>query len=117
MGSLGEVPKGVMPPLDPAEYETAVAALREVINVEDLEIVRALNRRTAAAMEIGRLKAEYGEPVYVPGREEEVLDRVSAANDSEIVPDASAREFFSGGVIRISREAQHRVQETDQRTA
>lgn len=110
MAGLGEGSDSYAVPIAPETYEEALAAQRDIINAEDLHIVAALNRRTAAAMEIGRIKARFDQPIHVASREAEVLDRASAANDSDIIPDPDIRGIFSG-VIRVSCEAQVRIQE------
>lgn len=52
--------------------------LRKRIDTLDEQIVRALNDRAAAAVEIGKIKAQTGAGVFAPDREREVLDKVTA---------------------------------------
>ncbi len=54
--------------------------IRARIDGLDEELVRLLNERIRAAMEIGRLKQENGGEIYVPAREKAVLDRVVGLN-------------------------------------
>ncbi len=54
--------------------------LRQRIDELDAELVRLLNERTRAAMDIGRVKQESGAEIYVPAREKAVLDRVTSLN-------------------------------------
>ena len=49
---------------------------RQRIDSLDGEIVRLLNERFKAAVEIGRLKHESNTPVYVPAREKQVFEKV-----------------------------------------
>ncbi len=89
-------------------YEAELAAQRDIIDATDAEIVVLINRRTAAALQIGRIKADNGLPIYVGSREGEVLDKVSAANQGGIVPDEEMRGLFSG-IMKASRAAQQRL--------
>lgn len=52
--------------------------LRGRIDSLDKEIVRLLNDRAAAAVEIGKLKAQSGAGVFAPDRERDVLNKVTA---------------------------------------
>lgn len=54
--------------------------IRQRIDELDAELVRLLNERTRAAMDIGRVKQETGAEIYVPAREKAVLDRVTSLN-------------------------------------
>src|SRR5260370_37553168 len=53
---------------------------RKKIDELDIEIVRLINQRAAAARAIGELKKTANLPVYEPRREQDVFDRVRAAN-------------------------------------
>lgn len=57
---------------------------RKRIDELDQELVALLNERTRAAIEIGRLKQENGQEIYVPAREKAVLDRVINLNDGPL---------------------------------
>ncbi len=75
--------------------------LRRRIDELDAELVRLLNERTRCALEIGRLKREGGGEVYVPAREREVLDRVSALNAGPLREEsirAIYREIMSAAI-------------------
>ena len=54
--------------------------LRRQIDGLDAELLRLLNERARAAMDIGRLKAQAGEDAYSPAREKDVWDRLARAN-------------------------------------
>lgn len=58
--------------------------IRKRIDELDAELVRLLNERTRAAMDIGRVKQETGAEIYVPAREKAVLDRVTALNQGPL---------------------------------
>ena len=74
---------------------------RKKINSLDAEIVRLLNERTRAALEIGELKRGKGDEVYVPAREKEVLERIIAMNQGPLPsPSLGAiyREIMSAAI-------------------
>lgn len=52
--------------------------LRQEIDELDEQIVKLLNARAAAAVEIGRLKVEMGAGVFAADREQSVLERIAA---------------------------------------
>jgi chorismate mutase / prephenate dehydratase len=58
--------------------------IRKRIDALDDELVQLLNERTHAAIEIGRLKQQSGEEIYVPAREKAVLDRVIQKNEGPL---------------------------------
>ncbi|HIE10700.1 MAG TPA: prephenate dehydratase [Kiritimatiellae bacterium] len=65
-----------------------IEELRLRIDEIDLQLVDLLNKRTKAALEIGRRKQAEGEEPYVPAREREVLEKVLAANRGPLSRDA-----------------------------
>ena len=54
--------------------------LRHDIDSLDQRLVTLLSRRAELVRRIGHLKADAGTPVFDPGRERDVLDRVAALN-------------------------------------
>ncbi len=70
-----------------------IARFRDEIDATDEEIVRLLNKRALAAMEIGHIKKEVNWPVYVPTREEEVIAHVKAVNKGPLSNEAIGRLF------------------------
>ncbi len=54
--------------------------LRKRIDELDEQLIGLLNERTRAALEIGRLKQEQEQEIYVPSREKTVLDRAKKLN-------------------------------------
>jgi chorismate mutase/prephenate dehydratase len=66
---------------------------RSRINNIDAEILNLLTQRGHAALQIGDLKRQQDQPYYVPEREAQVLDRVSAANQGPL-PDAAVRAIW-----------------------
>ena len=57
-----------------------IAEWRSRIDGLDEQIVRLLNERAAAAVEIGRLKQKTGAPIYEPNREQSVFEHVREVN-------------------------------------
>lgn len=57
-----------------------IADWRKKIDGLDEQIVRLLNERAAAAIEIGKLKSTTGAPIYEPGREQTVFEHVRSVN-------------------------------------
>ncbi|MBX3415029.1 MAG: prephenate dehydratase [Pirellulales bacterium] len=77
----------------------SLASLRSQIDKIDSELVRLMNERAKHAIAIGKIKAEDGQPVYAPNREEEVLARVVEASKGPLKPEcvrAVFREIISG---------------------
>ncbi|MBN1269607.1 MAG: prephenate dehydratase [Kiritimatiellae bacterium] len=67
--------------------------LREKIDRIDGEIVRLLNERTQAAVEIGQAKDAAGGETYAPAREKEVLERVLQGNKGPLT-ESAVREIY-----------------------
>lgn len=66
---------------------------RDEIDRIDEELVRLLNARSNAAIEIGRIKREIGQPVYSPSREKEVLEHVTRINCGPLDEEGMRRLF------------------------
>ena len=64
-----------------------IADWRSRIDGLDEQIVRLLNERAAAAVEIGRLKQKTGAPIYEPNREQTVFAHVREANPGPLKPE------------------------------
>jgi chorismate mutase-like protein len=57
-----------------------IADWRKKIDELDEQIVKLLNERAAAAVEIGKLKAKQSAPIYEPKREQVVFEHVRSVN-------------------------------------
>ena len=79
-------------------------ALRRQIDRIDLQLLRLLNRRAAAAQQIGRLKKKQRLPVYDGRREQEILLRLSRRNSGPL-PAPSVKAIF-GEILRRNRGLQ-----------
>lgn len=66
---------------------------RSKIDEIDRELVRLLNERSEAAMEIGKLKLNANVPLYQPEREREVLENAERINAGPL-PDTAIRRLF-----------------------
>ena len=67
--------------------------LRKQIDSIDQEILDRLNRRVELARQIGHIKHEEGEDIYVPSREEEVFGRLRGQNSGPL-PDKAVRSIY-----------------------
>lgn len=76
-------------------------SIRNQIDAVDRDIIRLLNTRVKLAGEIGKIKEQTGQEVYVPSREEEVFRKLVDINDGPLNEEAIRsiyREVISAGV-------------------
>lgn len=83
-----------------------IADWRRKIDELDEQIVRLLSERAAAAEAIGRLKRETNLPIYEPGREQVIFDRVRAVNPGPL-PDAELQHIYER-IIDVMRALQRK---------
>jgi chorismate mutase/prephenate dehydratase len=83
-------------PTSPSLSPSQLKALRAQIDKLDLQIVKLVNERAAAAAQIGQAKVAQGEDVFAPAREEEVYQNVLGANEKQKGPldEATIRAIF-----------------------
>jgi len=74
--------------------------IRTSIDQIDSEILELLNRRTEAALAIGRLKKANNQPVYAPEREKAVIERLKKNNPGPL-PDESVQEIFRAIINQV----------------
>ena len=67
--------------------------LRERIDTLDQRIVDLLNQRAEVSLGVGRYKAAHHEPIYMPFREQEVLDKIAASSPGPL-PDKHLRTIY-----------------------
>jgi chorismate mutase len=79
---------------------------RKRIDELDIEIIRLISERAAAARAIGELKRTADLPVYEPRREQDVFDRVRAANPGPL-DDAELLHVYER-IIDVMRTLQRR---------
>src|SRR5262249_34014987 len=70
-----------------------IQSLRDQIDALDREIVARLNQRAELARQIGIRKAEQQLQTFAPGREQEVLAQVTAANSGPL-PDRALQSIY-----------------------
>jgi chorismate mutase len=80
---------------------------RERIDALDEAIIELFNKRAFCAHMIGKIKRELDMPVYVPSREEEVIDNVVAANAGPL-PDDAIRRLYER-IIDETRSLERRL--------
>lgn len=82
-----------------ATDSAALADLRNQIDTLDTKLIKLINERANAVVEIGKHKRGSGTPIYAPHREQQVLAKVLAANAGPL-PDRTIegiyREMMSG---------------------
>lgn len=91
--------KAGKPARETASDAAALAKLRQTIDRLDGRLVKLLNERASAVVEIGKHKRGTNTPIYAPHREAQVLEKVLAANAGPL-PDRTIegvyRELMSG---------------------
>jgi len=76
-------------------------SLRSEIDAIDREVIERLNKRVRLASEIGQVKVQQGQAIYVPSREEEVFRRLDAQNGGPLTEKAIRaiyREVISAAI-------------------
>lgn len=81
------------------QYQEQLEPLRKRIDELDRQIVELLNQRAEVVVQVGKIKAAGGAPIYAPDREKVVLDKIRKINRGPL-PDltlqAIYRELMSG---------------------
>lgn len=80
---------------------------RRRIDAIDRKLVELLNERSRAALEIGRLKRQRGQPLYQPEREADILAHVQQVNGGPLGNEAIRRLFER--IIDEARSVEHRA--------
>ena len=78
---------------------------RETIDVIDNQIITLFKQRMGIVVDIAAYKREHNLPILSTGREQEVLERISAAAGEELAP--YAQELFKK-LFELSKEYQRR---------
>ena len=76
---------------------------RETIDVIDNQIITLFKQRMGIVVDIAAYKREHNLPILSTGREQEVLERISAAAGEELAP--YAQELFKK-LFELSKEYQ-----------
>lgn len=93
---------------DEMSMEGDLKALREAIDEVDMQLLSLFNKRMELAQAVGRLKASNGLELFVPGREELILQRLLGANPGP-VSEASLRAIYKE-IFAASRLLQYVLQ-------
>lgn len=94
-----------------AAGKKSLANWRQEIDALDAELLRLLNRRAAIACEIAQVKVACGIAAYDPGREAQVLERITAQNAGPF-EDESVRAIFHSIIHETRTLGTRRMQET-----
>jgi chorismate mutase len=78
---------------DQTELASALKSSRERIDHIDDQIVKLLNERATVVREVGLVKTRFHAPASAPGREEQVLRRVSDEARAPLTPDAMRKIY------------------------
>jgi len=66
----------------------SIEEIRNRIDEIDEKIIRLLNERAEAAIEIGKIKEQANTGVYAPAREQQIIERICAKNRGPLTGDA-----------------------------
>lgn len=80
---------------DQRELDRALASSRQRIDNIDDQIVKLLNERAAIVRQVGVIKKKFNAPAAAPGREKQVLDRLSAQARAPLPPEAVRKIYQS----------------------
>ncbi|MEE2001774.1 bifunctional chorismate mutase/prephenate dehydrogenase [Alkalimonas sp. MEB108] len=81
--------------------QQALAPLRQQIDAIDAELVQLLARRAEVTAEVGRVKQQFGLPVYMPAREQALLQ----ARRAQAVRHGLSPELIEDVLRRVMRES------------
>ena len=73
---------------DQTELARALSSSRQRIDNIDDQIIKLLNERAIVVREVGLVKTRFHAPASAPGREEQVLRRVSDQARAPLTPEA-----------------------------
>jgi chorismate mutase len=93
IGQVLDLLREAPPPVTDVPSAGAMDPWRDRIDAMDRAIIHLLNERAVCALEIGHIKKELGIPVYVPSREEEVLNNVMRSNPGPLA-DLAVRRLY-----------------------
>lgn len=88
--------------MDKREAKAAIAIHRESIDSIDTQLLELLNRRAAHALAIRRLKPEASCALYDPKREQQILDRLCAANQGPLYAQ-NIQEIYAS-ILKVMKE-------------
>jgi chorismate mutase len=80
---------------DQTELSRALSSSRQRIDHIDDQIVKLLNERATVVREVGVVKMRFHAPASAPGREEQVLGRVSEQARAPLTPEAIRKIYHA----------------------
>ena len=83
---------------------SSLTDLRKIIDDIDAQIVKLLNERATAALEIGNAKEKLSQNMYDPSREGTVLSHIDKLNKGPL-PNGSVEDIYAA-IITACREIQ-----------
>ena len=86
---------------DQPDLSRALSGPRQRIDKIDDEIVRLLSERAAIVVEVGSIKKRFHAPASAPGREEQVLRRVSEQARAPLTPEA-VRKIYAAIISEMT---------------
>ncbi len=90
------------------KVDEKLAGIREEIDGIDSELLRLLNRRMELAIEVGRIKACSGLPLFYPEREAIIFERLSKLNSGPLSEESL--RFIYREILAASRLMQYKLQ-------
>lgn len=85
-----------------------LSTFRTKIDEIDHQILRLLNQRAECALEIGKIKREHEQEIFVPEREKHILDQLDQMNHGPLSSEQISEIFRL--IIQCMRE----IQQTEQ---
>lgn len=90
--------------------ESDLRPWRNRIDQIDRVILQLMNERSRCANAIGHIKKQLGLPVYVPRREEEVINNVISSNEGPL-PHEAVRRIFERVIDETRSLERHKYQD------
>jgi chorismate mutase / prephenate dehydratase len=87
------------------DFQQWLKTKRKLIDRVDQRLLHLLNERGRIASGIGKMKKKMGKIVYHPGRERELVARLTAINNGPL-PEENVKEIFKA-IIKACRKIQN----------
>lgn len=89
----------------PEHDESGLPGLRAELDGIDAQLLVLLNRRAEVSLQIGEWKKQRGQPVFSPGQEKQVLERLREKNNGPL--NALQLQIIYEAIFIVSKELQH----------
>ena len=80
----------------------SISQNRQLIDNVDDELLSLLNRRGELSLKIREIKTLFGEEIYDPGREEQIIKRLCEKNEGPLT-DKNVRDLYTH-ILKIMKE-------------